>query len=386
MAMGKLQCADPLAPDLLNINSLLKRAGFSQNGRNSIIHLSGDEINALCEIVQEDESLWHPYLNEIQTLLNKMNQVRKNESYFEHQPFMGRPYITKQLANTVSKLTHLRCMVANGIDTMQVSKLRSIFMDHEEQLTQESLGEPISILSAIWLLERYRDELIMPPRLKSRQNFDEFDQDMIITGDFSWMDDDGESVMEDIRDMPQFTLYDAMPDFSAVADWFITMKPVLDSNQLKRGWAYLEKSSEEWHKEGHYYYSEDNIAEYPSWNCTVAERQEEWLAFFPSDNPYAVIPLTTPQHLLDESRTMHHCVVNYLDSCISGDTRIFSIRSKKNNHQMATAELTIQSGKWALVQLKGKHNMELMYRLSDSENPFAISLSSLVKWYNENSF
>ena len=83
---------------------------------------------------------------------------------------------------------------------------------------------------------------------------------------------------------------------------------------------------------------------------------------------------------------MHHCVVNYLESCISGDTRIFSIRDTKNNHQMATAELTIQSGIWTLVQLKGKHNKELMYRLSDSENPFSIALSALVKWYNENSF
>ena len=39
---------------LLGIKALLKIAGFSQNGRNRIMRLTGDEISILCKSCPED--------------------------------------------------------------------------------------------------------------------------------------------------------------------------------------------------------------------------------------------------------------------------------------------------------------------------------------------
>ena len=82
---------------------------------------------------------------------------------------------------------------------------------------------------------------------------------------------------------------------------------------------------------------------------------------------------------------MHHCVVTYIESCIEGKTRIFSVRLAGNGQRFATAELSRISGEWKLVQLKGKSNLELMHRLHIASNPLAVALQSLVDWYNRNS-
>jgi len=81
----------------------------------------------------------------------------------------------------------------------------------------------------------YRDELIAPPRLKCRRNFDEFTLHEIENGDFNWMDDGGKSYLEDIRDIPLVTHYDELPHFASVLDWFTDTKPVFDKNQIKQG-------------------------------------------------------------------------------------------------------------------------------------------------------
>ena len=79
---------------------------------------------------------------------------------------------------------------------------------------------------------------------------------------------------------------------------------------------------------------------------------------------------------------MHHCVVSYIDGCISGEVRIFSIRDASTNKFIATAELSVQSGLWKVVQLKGKHNRELMHRLFVSGDPLTVLLEVLTNWYN----
>jgi hypothetical protein len=378
-AMQKLQATGKCAVAIVDIKELLNMAGFSQNGRNRIIHLSGEEINALCKNSPKDEGQWYLYVNEIQKLLSKMDQARKVN------PYLGRPYVTTRLAGTTRKLSSLRHEYEKGNDALQVSKIRSLLMDHEGQLAHGYTGGSIQIQSAIQFLELYRDELLMPPRFESKPTFDDYTLHEIETGDFHWMDDGGRSYLEDIRDMPMFTLQDVMPDFPSVADWFIATKPVFDHNQIRQGWSYMEKLSEEWHQcDGSWDSYAEIISEYqyPSWSCAVADRQGAWLAALPPDNPYKPVPLTTPQQLLEESKMMHHCVVTYIDSCISGEVRVFSVRDARNNQRIATAELSVRSGRWVVVQLKGKHNQELIQRTHVPGDPLAVILNVLVNWYN----
>ena len=107
---------------LLGIKALLKIAGFSQNGRNRIMRLTGDEISILCKSCPEDEQLWRPYVNEIQILLSKMDQARKLDS-------MGRPYVTAALASVVRKLAHLQFLYERGFSFVQASKMRDLLKE-----------------------------------------------------------------------------------------------------------------------------------------------------------------------------------------------------------------------------------------------------------------
>lgn len=190
--------------------------------------------------------------------------------------------------------------------------------------------------------------------------------------------------MEDIRDIPLVTHYDELPKFDLVLDWFIATKPALDNNQVKRGWDCLEKSSEEWHRLGGTYgLSEEQLYEYPSWNCAVADRQEEWLSVIPPCNVYRLVPLITPDQLLEETKSMHHCVVTYLDDCVFGYAKIFSVRDSISDQLIATVELANHSGLWRVAQLKGNYNQELIHRTYVADDPLAIILDVLVNWYNK---
>ncbi len=42
----------------------------------------------------------------------------------------------------------------------------------------------------------------------------------------------------------------------------------------------------------------------PAWRCVVATEIEGWNAEIPLGNPYTVVPLNSPQKLLDESLRM----------------------------------------------------------------------------------
>ncbi len=358
MAMRKLNTTGQRLFDSLEIKKLLHMTGFSQNGRKRILCLSGEEISVLCKSCPADDELWRFYVNELQTLLSIMDQARNVDLSF------GRPYVTAELSKTVCILARLKCIEENGYQFVQASRMRDFILydDWYKSLDQFlETGKPVNkqssslILtqSAIQLIELYRDELIKPPRFRTRLNFDEFDLHLIESGDFAWMDDGGKSYLEVIRDIPLTTQYDELPHFEAVLDWFIATKPVLDNNQIKQGWNCLEKLSEEWHRhQDAYGLYEEYIDEYPSWTCFVSERHEEWLSAIPPNQIYKLIPLTTPYQLLDESKSMHHCVVTYLDDCISGNSRVFSILASSSNERIATVELTNRTGLWKVAQQK----------------------------------
>jgi len=380
------------------INSLLDMEGFNHKGKQRLSHLSDEEIFALCLYRPEDMCIWPNHVKEVQLLLSKIDWVRKQECIQGRSLVMGRPQITAELACAVCKLSCLRHLSDNGFQLVLARKLRvllsmgigpgffEMFFEIEQDGIVTASRRTISIQSAIQFMELYRDELMKPPRIKAKKTFDEFELHDIESGNFSWLDDDGESYLETIRDMPFETYFDELPKVSPVLDWFIATKPVFDKNQLRRGWLFLEKSSDAWHQRNEAGESYDEIiSEYPSWDCIFATQLDRNLSVIPIGNPFTIVPLTTPQQLLEESQIMHHCVVTYIENCIWGGTKIFSVREAGNNQRFATAELSLISGEWKLVQLKGKANLELMHRLHVTGDPLAIALNALVDWYNNNS-
>lgn len=68
---------------------------------------------------------------------------------------------------------------------------------------------------------------------------------------------------------------------------------------------------------------------------------------------YKMVELCTGAQLLEEGRTMGHCVYSYVGSCKSGICRIFSLRESKAGGSVA---LTIEIRKNEIVQVRGKGN------------------------------
>jgi hypothetical protein len=372
------------------INLLLGMGQFSRKSTLRLNYLSDEELFELCVRRPEDRCVWPDYVSEIQHLLSRIDAARKQE------PFMSRPQISAELAATICKLSSVKHLFNNGFKNQIARKIRALLLQTIEPAFFELFFEmeqdgpvpaspwTIPTQSAIQLLELYRDELIALPRIKTKQTLDEFDRCDIGIGNFSWMDDAGKSYFEAIEDISFEISYDELPILRPVLDWFAATKPVFDKNQLKLGWQYIERASEAWHQRiGTGEYVEVDISAYPSWHCIVETSVDAWLAVFPKESPYKIVPLTTPQQLLEESKAMRHCVVTYIENCIEGGTRIFSVRDAGSNLRFATAELSCQAGQWKLVQLKGGSNRELMHRLHVAGDPLAIDIEALVNWYNE---
>jgi len=392
-ALEIMQTAETSAVDNTEIRELLKIAGFRQKGRNRILHLSYEETETIAAHLPKNMNFWLAYVNEIQLLLSQMDLYRRMDSS------MGRPFVTASLAFAIGKLYCLRHLERNNYERVLTQDLRIFLIDHfrhewfielneNKQTSNEFVSDDcVTIQSCIRLLELYRDELISPPRLKPAKTNNEFVLHELQIDECHLKDDDRESQLEETQEFTDEIYYDELPRLDVVLDWFIATKPVLDQNQLKRGWLHIQRLSEKWHKQCARH---DNyrllINKYPSWNCAVADNQDAWLAKISSRSPFKIIPLTTPQQLWEESQLMNHCAITYLGSCISGTTRIFSLCDANNGERVCTVELSLHCGQWKLVQLKGKHNKELMYRSKLMADPLARALDILVTWHNDCEF
>ncbi len=373
----------------VGITALLTTSGFNRKGRRRLSHLSDLEIATIFIFKPEDVRIWMYFVVEIQRLLSKIELKNRNTN-------SGRPLVTAQIAQAVYVLSCIKHMRASGFECLLARSVRSFLtLDTGpglfEMLVEIELAGParesgrtISIDSVIHFIELYVDELLQPPRLKSKKTFSEFEQHEIECGNFNWMDDDGASYLEAIRDMPSETLVDELPVLEPVLDWFLATKPTFDKNQLKRGWPYLEKQSSVWHEQNPTRNLYDAIAlGQLSWDCVLAEYLASNRNSFPADSPYKIVPLTTSRLLFDESEAMRHCVFTYIEYCMDGSTRIFSVRLAQSNKRFATAELNRSVGGWKLIQLKGKSNRELIHRMNSPGDPLAIALMELVAWYNQ---
>ena len=88
---------------------------------------------------------------------------------------------------------------------------------------------------------------------------------------------------------------------------------------------------------------------------------------------YVSVELLNANDLYEEGQEMHHCVGDYVDDCIAGDSAIFSLRKIENGtfKRLATVEISPRS--WELVEANGNCNSELTHE----------AFSILKTWLNE---
>ena len=72
-----------------------------------------------------------------------------------------------------------------------------------------------------------------------------------------------------------------------------------------------------------------------------------------------VVELLSPGAIEDEARAMRHCIDGYIDDCIDGNYRVFSIQFRKTGERVATLGIGFFEDRWMLDDLKGPENSEV---------------------------
>jgi hypothetical protein len=363
-----------------NGKTLLALLGFSQNGRERLYRLNSDEIDVLLAVFPSDAKLLQPFMAELQHSLSKVEQIHRRYDQ------SSRPQLTPEVASILVPIAGLRYFEQAGKENVSNTKFHEMLPSllslgiqwHEvDELISDDLHSLRSsytpIGKIILMLELYRDELLLPREIYCEPTLDNFSLDMIQDINMYWQGDDDEQEIIPSTDEPRIDL---------VTDWLLATNHTFSIPRKKLNWKLLEKLSDDWHAREKVDYS--GVGDYPDWNCLLTLHQESWEAFVPTDLPYLIVPLTTQGQLIEESSVMRHCVASYAAHCFNGHIRIFSVRNKENGKHIATAELREDMDSWQIIQLKGRHNAELIQCLSDADNPICRLLKALTTWYNHN--
>ncbi len=123
-----------------------------------------------------------------------------------------------------------------------------------------------------------------------------------------------------------------------VLEWMRDDHPELDANQWRAGWGSVWRN-----------YRKSSWAQGAS---------GDWLSRLGAfrTGAYEVQPLVSSDQVTEEGETMDHCVADYIDRCLVGDYRLFSIRKAGSLQPVATVGLALEGGRWVLDQVKGPSN------------------------------
>lgn len=332
-----------------NANELMVSFGITQNARIRIRQLSVSEISSLIHIYPNADKHLPFFLSELNRTLQRMHLIHKQ------YPHIERPSLNFEAAKLLGGLAILRYESNKWqyINEIQFSQLiNSIYyFDKTEGLQfyieEDHTGSKCRVLisSVITLLELLLDAQLMPPPSKEYIPIDQF-------------------------------------EFFSTADWFIHAKPILNKQQIKSGWKYIDKQVTKWHD--NFTAFEYEKPDYTEWFCPIMVNYENWQKMLPENLKYKLIPLTNSYALYEETKAMEHCVVTYDCQCIEGDSRVFSVRKIASGKRVATAEIRKVANRWQLGQLKGKNNIEMVQQMDSS---ITTLINSALNWYNnQNSY
>jgi hypothetical protein len=121
-------------------------------------------------------------------------------------------------------------------------------------------------------------------------------------------------------------------DVNRVVAWLEADKPDLDSNQLRAGWKYLASSASKWQVEKEL---AGELGEL-QWESALGElRIGDW----------TVVPLDDAWKLRSEGVLQKHCADRYLNDCLQGNKRLFSVRHD-DGRRIATIGIKLSGDAW----------------------------------------
>jgi hypothetical protein len=131
-------------------------------------------------------------------------------------------------------------------------------------------------------------------------------------------------------------------DLADVLTWLQLESPVLDHNQVRRGWRYLARQAGAWKAAA---------------QAQAALHAYRWTSLFQQTTlgGWTVEPITDAWQLHQEARAMRHCASQYLEACMDNRHRLFSIRNAFGK-RVATLGLARQCREWETLEISGFAN------------------------------
>jgi len=130
-------------------------------------------------------------------------------------------------------------------------------------------------------------------------------------------------------------------EFIAVVDWLSADGITRNHPVRNASWASLVRRQRAWHQDPGLTNRVDSNAR---WDSPV-----EGFSF----NGCVVTPLISVSQLAEEGLRMQHCAGGYWRSCLSGQSRLFSLASPEGR---STLELARSDDSWSIAQLRGPGN------------------------------
>jgi len=195
------------------------------------------------------------------------------------------------------------------------------------------------------------------PKLKRRAPFRGALQKLFLNDSFKWTDGAGVRFRNVDISLPTFNVIIAEAerrqrngslksfineDLVEVMTWLEAEHPEIDKNQIKSGWNGLAKQTVNWEVECEAY---DTLFLLRRESCLPAMGIGSW----------TVLPLTDAWQLREEALRQHHCVDRYLQECLSGDYRLFSVRNAKSK-RVATIGIELKDDEWKSFGIRGVAN------------------------------
>lgn len=159
-------------------------------------------------------------------------------------------------------------------------------------------------------------------------------------------------------------------DLVDVLTWLKVVKPRLDPNQIRRGWAHLARQAAIWKED-----------------VTMSEQNAtRWVSLLPRTeiDGYQVTALTSFYQLWREGVSLRHCIgdAQYRRRCEEGAMCIFSI--SRADRKVATLSLACPDGAWVVHDIRGFANQAVGKPLAALGETVAASYNAMKKM-NESS-
>lgn len=181
----------------------------------------------------------------------------------------------------------------------------------------------------------------------------------------------------------------------AAVDWMIATGAVLDKNQLRRGWLYVANRVCNWQLAETRFEKSRQPPNIHGWFCKLRWLPKSvWWPQIVGDSPYGIRPLTTLNHLFEESITLNNRALDQAILCMIGLSRLFSVYDLLTLRRIATIQLIdhnyffVKGGardptQPIYIQILGSQETDSPQENDLSRNPIRELAQRLADWYSD---